>query len=195
MVINLIYKKIYLNIIILYTLAYIFKRRINLKCIFLCFSNILYPLSFFIIFKSISIKLIIHFILIIILLKGINFNIFLSSIILYLYALNFRNYVNVKIVFNNKIIKLKGLIDTGNMLTYKNYNIIILNKKYLKENLEILYVTSVRFLARYDGEVSEPLVGRQGSRVSMRMARGRLGVVLERRPQCAVSHEVRRRGQ
>lgn len=140
MVINLIYKKIYLNIIILYTLAYIFKRRINLKCIFLCFSNILYPLSFFIIFKSISIKLIIHFILIIILLKGINFNIFLSSIILYLYALNFRNYANVKIVFNNKIIKLKGLIDTGNMLTYKNYNIIILNKKYLKENLEILYV-------------------------------------------------------
>ena len=31
---------------------------------------------------------------------------------------------------------------------------------------------SVRFLARYDGEVSEPLVGRQGSRVSMRVARG-----------------------
>ena len=30
----------------------------------------------------------------------------------------------------------------------------------------------VRFLPRYDGEVSEPLVGRQGSRVSMRMARG-----------------------
>ena len=26
---------------------------------------------------------------------------------------------------------------------------------------------SVRFLPRYDGEVSEPLVGRQGSRVSM----------------------------
>ena len=31
---------------------------------------------------------------------------------------------------------------------------------------------SVRFLARYDGEVSESLVGRQGSQVSMRMARG-----------------------
>ena len=31
---------------------------------------------------------------------------------------------------------------------------------------------SVQFLKRYDGEVSEPLVGRQGSRVSMRMARG-----------------------
>ena len=30
---------------------------------------------------------------------------------------------------------------------------------------------SVRFLTRYDGEVSEPLVGRQGSRVSMRVAR------------------------
>ena len=30
----------------------------------------------------------------------------------------------------------------------------------------------MRFLARYDGDVSEPLVGRQGSRVSMRMARG-----------------------
>src|SRR5574340_272967 len=30
----------------------------------------------------------------------------------------------------------------------------------------------VRFLTRYDGEVSEPLVGRQGSRVSMRVARG-----------------------
>ena len=28
-----------------------------------------------------------------------------------------------------------------------------------------------RFLTRYDGEVSEPLVGRQGSRVSMRVAR------------------------
>ena len=27
---------------------------------------------------------------------------------------------------------------------------------------------SVRFLTRYDGEVSEPLVGRQGSRVSMK---------------------------
>ena len=27
----------------------------------------------------------------------------------------------------------------------------------------------VRFLTRYDGEVSEPLVGRQGSRVSMRI--------------------------
>ena len=31
---------------------------------------------------------------------------------------------------------------------------------------------SVRSLTRYDGEVSEPLVGRQGSRVSMRVARG-----------------------
>src|SRR5574342_365441 len=31
---------------------------------------------------------------------------------------------------------------------------------------------SVRFLTRYDGEVSESLVGRQGSRVSMRVARG-----------------------
>ena len=30
----------------------------------------------------------------------------------------------------------------------------------------------LRFLTRYDGEVSEPLVGRQGSRVSMRVARG-----------------------
>ena len=30
----------------------------------------------------------------------------------------------------------------------------------------------VRFLTRYDGEVSEPLMGRQGSRVSMRVARG-----------------------
>ena len=30
----------------------------------------------------------------------------------------------------------------------------------------------MRFLPRYDGEVSESLVGRQGSRVSMRMARG-----------------------
>src|SRR5574338_617265 len=30
---------------------------------------------------------------------------------------------------------------------------------------------SVRFLTRYDGEVSEALVGRQGSRVSMRVAR------------------------
>jgi len=30
----------------------------------------------------------------------------------------------------------------------------------------------VRFLTRYDGEVSEPLVGRHGSRVSMRVARG-----------------------
>ena len=29
----------------------------------------------------------------------------------------------------------------------------------------------VRFLTRYDGEVSEPLVGRQGSPVSMRVAR------------------------
>ena len=28
----------------------------------------------------------------------------------------------------------------------------------------------MRFLTRYDGEVSEPLVGRQGSRVSMRVA-------------------------
>src|SRR5574339_720453 len=30
----------------------------------------------------------------------------------------------------------------------------------------------VRFLTRYDGEVSEPLVVRQGSRVSMLVARG-----------------------
>ena len=30
----------------------------------------------------------------------------------------------------------------------------------------------MRFLTRYDGEVSEPLVRRQGSRVSMRVARG-----------------------
>ena len=30
----------------------------------------------------------------------------------------------------------------------------------------------VRFLTRYDGEVSEPLVGRQASWVSMRVARG-----------------------
>ena len=30
----------------------------------------------------------------------------------------------------------------------------------------------VQFLTRCDGEVSEPLVGRQGSRVSMRVARG-----------------------
>ena len=30
---------------------------------------------------------------------------------------------------------------------------------------------------------------------AVQSARGNLGVVLERRPQCAVSHEVRRRGQ
>ena len=30
----------------------------------------------------------------------------------------------------------------------------------------------MRFLTRYDGEVSEPLVGRQGCRVSMQVARG-----------------------
>ena len=30
----------------------------------------------------------------------------------------------------------------------------------------------VHFLTRYDGEVSEPLVGRQANRVSMRVARG-----------------------
>ena len=35
--------------------------------------------------------------------------------------------------------------------------------------------TSVRFLTRYDGEVSEHLVGRQGSPVSMRVARGSVG--------------------
>ena len=33
------------------------------------------------------------------------------------------------------------------------------------------YYNKMRFLTRYDGEVSEPLVGRQGSRVSMRVAR------------------------
>ena len=37
---------------------------------------------------------------------------------------------------------------------------------------------SVRFLTRYDGEVSEPLVGRQGSRISMRVARGSSSLVL-----------------
>ena len=31
---------------------------------------------------------------------------------------------------------------------------------------------SVWFLTRYDGEVSEPLVGRQGTRVSMPVAKG-----------------------
>jgi len=36
---------------------------------------------------------------------------------------------------------------------------------------------SVRFLTRYDGEVSEPLVGRQGSRVSMRVARARASLL------------------
>ena len=36
----------------------------------------------------------------------------------------------------------------------------------------------VRFLRRYDGEVSEPLVGRQGSRVSMRVARGSASLLL-----------------
>ena len=36
---------------------------------------------------------------------------------------------------------------------------------------------SVRFLMRYDGEVSEPLVGRQGSRVSMRVARGSVSLL------------------
>src|SRR5574337_1229223 len=35
----------------------------------------------------------------------------------------------------------------------------------------------VRFLTRYDGEVSEPLVGRQGSRVSMRVARGSVSLL------------------
>src|SRR5574337_1115759 len=33
-------------------------------------------------------------------------------------------------------------------------------------------VKRIGSLTRYDGEVSEPLVGRQGSRVSMRVARG-----------------------
>ena len=37
----------------------------------------------------------------------------------------------------------------------------------------------VRFLTRYDGEVSEPLVGRQGSRVSMRVARVERVISLE----------------
>lgn len=140
MVINLILKKIYLNIIILYTLAYIFKRRINYKCLLLCFSNILYPLSFFIIFKFISIKLIIHLFLIIILLKGINFNVLLSTLILYLYAFNFKSYVSVNINFDGNKIKLKGFIDTGNMLKFKNYNIIILNKKFITWKPKISYI-------------------------------------------------------
>ena len=38
---------------------------------------------------------------------------------------------------------------------------------------------SVRFLTRYDGEVSEPLVGRQGSRVSMRVARASASLLSE----------------
>ena len=36
----------------------------------------------------------------------------------------------------------------------------------------------VRFLTRYDGEVSEPLVGCQGSRVSMPVARGSASLLL-----------------
>ena len=37
----------------------------------------------------------------------------------------------------------------------------------------------MRFLTRYDGEVSEPLVGRQGSRVSMRVAMGSASLPLD----------------
>ena len=36
----------------------------------------------------------------------------------------------------------------------------------------------MRFLTRYDGAVSEPLEGRQGSRVSMRVARGSASLLL-----------------
>ena len=44
----------------------------------------------------------------------------------------------------------------------------------------------VRFLTRYDGEVSEPLVGRQGSRVSMRVARGSASLLPTLQPvKCA----------
>ena len=35
----------------------------------------------------------------------------------------------------------------------------------------------MRFLARYDSEVSEPLVGRQESRVSMRVARSSVSLL------------------
>lgn len=76
----------------------------------------------------------------IILLRGTNFNIFFGTIILFLYTLNFRNSVTVKILLDNNLIKVKGLIDTGNMLTYKNNNIIVLNKKYLKQEPKIVSV-------------------------------------------------------
>ena len=52
---------------------------------------------------------------------------------------------------------------------------------------------SVRFLTRYDGELREPLMWRQGSQVSMRMARGSVSLLSSHgrgiRPQNALKKD------
>ena len=45
----------------------------------------------------------------------------------------------------------------------------------------------MRFLTRYDGEVSEPLVGRQGRQISMRVARGIMNFAFFAKPYLALS--------
>ena len=59
-----------------------------------------------------------------------------------------------------------------NLYSFLLLSYILQIKIELRSFAFLFSMPSVRFLTRYDGEVSEPLVGRQGSRVSMRVARG-----------------------
>ena len=69
--------------------------------------------------------------IILILLKGVNYNPFLFTILLIYKCIKEQKYKYVKIKINNKIIKLKGFIDTGNNIKYKDKYIVILSKKYI----------------------------------------------------------------
>ena len=64
-------------------------------------------------------------------------------------------------------IYLAGFRKSNNTEYIKKTIILMLKKGYIFSSGG----PSLRFLTKHDGEVSEPLVGRQGSRVSMRVAR------------------------
>lgn len=142
-----ILKNLCFNVIILYTISYILKRKINIKYIILGSVigayRIFFPIIFDILMLLVVFKnkiTVLYYIIICILLK--NTNILLSPIVLYIYIMTYKQkqYYKTTIVLENQKITLKGFMDTGNKLIYFNKPVILINKKHIKNIKKYFYI-------------------------------------------------------
>ncbi|MEG0021453.1 MAG: sigma-E processing peptidase SpoIIGA [Bacilli bacterium] len=140
---------LYFNVLILTTITYILKVQTTRSQIILgavigayriFFPYFLFDiLMIYVTFKNL--KYLSNFIIIVLILKALNYNPFISLLAMYLLT-SFKNKENIiyyytTIYISGTVIKLKGLMDTGNSLEYLNIPVLIISKKQIPKNVEL----------------------------------------------------------